>query len=79
MIKCISIASANDASVAMAEFISGSEEAFVSQMNEKAAALGMKDTTFINCCGLDTDNHLNKCPRHCTDVKGINDPSSSDP
>ena len=58
MIKCISIASANDASVAMAEFISGSEEAFVAQMNKKAAALDMKDTTFINCCGLDTDNHL---------------------
>ena len=58
LIKCISIASANDASVAMAEFISGSEEAFVAQMNKKAAALGMKDTTFINCCGLDTDNHL---------------------
>lgn len=58
MIKCISIASANDASVAMAEFISGSEEAFVAKMNEKAKALGMNDTTFVNCCGLDTDNHM---------------------
>ncbi len=58
MIKCISIASANDASVAMAEFVSGSEEAFVAEMNEKAKSLGMKDTTFVNCCGLDTDNHL---------------------
>ena len=58
MIKCISIASANDACVAMAEFISGSEEAFVAEMNEKAKALGMNDTTFVNCCGLDVDGHM---------------------
>lgn len=44
MIKCISVASANDACVAMAEFIAGSEDAFVAQMNERAAGLGMKDT-----------------------------------
>lgn len=58
MIKCISIASANDACVAMAEFISGSEEAFVTRMNERATELGMQDTHFINCCGLDTDGHM---------------------
>ncbi|MCM1256645.1 MAG: D-alanyl-D-alanine carboxypeptidase [Roseburia sp.] len=58
MIKCISIASANDASVAMAEFVAGSEEAFVAAMNEKAASLGMKDTHFVNCCGLDVDDHM---------------------
>ena len=58
MIKCISIASANDASVAMAEFVGGSEEAFVASMNEKAKALGMKDTHFVNCCGLDVDDHM---------------------
>jgi D-alanyl-D-alanine carboxypeptidase (penicillin-binding protein 5/6) len=58
LIKCISIASANDACVAMAEFISGSEEAFVEKMNEKAKALGMNDTTFRNCCGLEADGHL---------------------
>lgn len=58
MIKCISIASANDASVAMAEFVGGSEEAFVASMNEKAKALGMKDTHFVNCCGLDADDHM---------------------
>lgn len=57
MIKCISIASANDASVAMAEYISGSEAEFVKQMNEKAKALGMENTNFVNCCGLDVDNH----------------------
>ena len=57
MIKCISIASANDASVAMAEFIAGSEESFVAKMNERAKGLGMKNTNFVNCCGLDTDNH----------------------
>ena len=58
MIKCISIASANDACVAMAEQISGSEAAFVEQMNKRAAELGMKDTNFVNCCGLDTDGHM---------------------
>ncbi len=53
MIKCISVSSANDACVAMAEHIAGSEEAFVAQMNEKAAELGMKHSHFMNCCGLD--------------------------
>lgn len=57
MIKCISIASANDASVAMGEFIAGSEESFVAKMNEKAKELGMEHTNFVNCYGLDTDNH----------------------
>lgn len=58
MIKCISIASANDASVAMAEHIAGSEELFVQLMNERAKALGMNDTHFINCCGLDVEGHV---------------------
>lgn len=58
MIKCISIASANDACVAMSEFIAGSETEFVRMMNERAAGLGMEDTTFFNCCGLDTDGHI---------------------
>lgn len=57
MIKCISISSANDASVAMAEFIAGSEEEFVARMNARAKELGMENTNFINCCGLDEDNH----------------------
>jgi D-alanyl-D-alanine carboxypeptidase (penicillin-binding protein 5/6) len=57
MIKCISIASANDASVAMAELVNGSEEEFVAKMNERAKELGMNNTNFVNCCGLDTDNH----------------------
>lgn len=57
MIKCISIASANDASVAMAEHIAGSEEEFVARMNAKAKELGMNNTNFVNCTGLDTDNH----------------------
>lgn len=57
MIKCISIASANDASVAMAEYIAGSEEAFVAKMNERAKELGMLNTNFVNACGLDVDNH----------------------
>lgn len=55
MIKCISIASANDAATAMAEKIAGSEEAFVKKMNEKAKALGMEHTQFKNCTGLDDD------------------------
>ncbi len=57
MIKCISIASANDASVAMAELLAGSEEEFVERMNERAAQLGMENTHFVNCYGLDTDGH----------------------
>lgn len=57
MLKCISIASANDASVAMAEYISGSETEFVKAMNDKAKELGMVNTNFVNCCGLDVDNH----------------------
>ncbi len=55
MIKCISIASANDAAVAMAEKVAGSEEAFVKKMNAKAKELGMKHTHFKNCSGLDDD------------------------
>ena len=58
LIKCISVASANDACVAMAEFICGSEEEFVAQMNKKAADLGMNDTHFVNCCGLSANGHL---------------------
>lgn len=58
MIKCISVASANDACVAMAELIAGSEEGFVAKMNERAKGLGMNDTTFVNCCGLDVDGHM---------------------
>lgn len=57
MIKCISIASANDASVAMAEHIAGSHEEFVARMNERAKELGMNNTNFVNCTGLDVDNH----------------------
>jgi D-alanyl-D-alanine carboxypeptidase (penicillin-binding protein 5/6) len=57
MIKCISIASANDASVAMAEHVAGSEEAFVVKMNQRAKELGMEHTNFVNCYGLDADNH----------------------
>lgn len=58
MLKCISVASANDACVAMAEYISGTEEEFVSQMNKRAEGLGMKNTHFVNCNGLDTDGHV---------------------
>lgn len=58
MIKCIAVSSGNDASVAVAEHIAGSEQAFVEMMNEKAAELGMTDTHFEDCCGLtDSDNH----------------------
>lgn len=58
MIKCISVASANDACVAMAEHICGSETEFVRQMNERAKGLGMNDTTFANCCGLEAEGHM---------------------
>lgn len=58
MIKCIAVASANDACVAMAEYIYGSETEFVNQMNERAKGLGMENTNFVNCNGLDIDGHL---------------------
>lgn len=58
MIKCIVIASGNDASVAVAEHIAGSEADFVEKMNAKATELGMVDTHFEDCCGLtDSDSH----------------------
>ena len=57
LIKCIVIASGNDASVAMAEYIAGSEEEFVRQMNLRAEGLGMKHTHFVNCNGLDAEGH----------------------
>ncbi len=58
MIKCIAVASGNDASVAVAEHVAGSEEAFVGMMNEKAQQLGMVDTHFEDCCGLtNSDGH----------------------
>ncbi|MGN1204847.1 MAG: D-alanyl-D-alanine carboxypeptidase family protein [Lachnospiraceae bacterium] len=58
MIKCIVISSGNDASVAVAEHIAGSEADFVERMNRKAAELGMQDTHFEDCCGLtDSDGH----------------------
>lgn len=57
LLKCISVASGNDACVCMAEYISGSEEAFVKQMNQRAADLGMVHTHFVNCNGLDADGH----------------------
>lgn len=58
MIKCIAISSANDACVAMAEYICSSESAFVDRMNDRAFSLGMTGTHFVNCCGLDADGHL---------------------
>ena len=58
MLKSICVVSANDCAVAMAEYISGSEEAFVILMNEKAKKLGMNDTTFKNCHGIDEEGHL---------------------
>lgn len=58
MIKAVVVASANDAAVALAEAISGTEEEFVNKMNEKAKVLGMNDTTFKNCNGLDEEGHL---------------------
>ena len=58
MIKAICVSSANDAAVAVAELVGGSEPVFVEQMNARAAALGMEQTTFRNACGLDAEGHL---------------------
>lgn len=65
LIKCIVIASGNDASVAMAEYIGGDEGTFVRMMNERAAGLGMERTRFVDCCGL-TDS-----PDHVTTARDI--------
>ncbi len=58
MIKAVVVASANDAAVALAELVSGTEDEFVACMNEKAKALGMNDTVFMNCNGLDEEGHV---------------------
>ena len=58
MLKAITVVSANDCVVAMAEYLGGTEEGFVKMMNDKAKELGMNDTTFKNCHGLDEDGHL---------------------
>lgn len=58
LIKATVIMSANDAAVVLAEAVAGSEEAFVAQMNEKAQQLGMNDTVFKNCNGLDEEGHV---------------------
>ena len=65
LIKCIVIASGNDASVAMAEYIAGSEDEFVRMMNERAAGLGMSNTHFVDCCGL------TESPDHYTTARDI--------
>ncbi len=67
LFKGISVASANDATVAMAEYIAGSEEEFVKLMNKKVKDLGLKHTHFSNCTGLDTDNHYSTAK----DLSGI--------
>ncbi|MBQ5902392.1 MAG: D-alanyl-D-alanine carboxypeptidase, partial [Clostridia bacterium] len=58
LLKAVVIASANDATVALGEAVAGSEEGFVALMNEKAKSLGMTNTTFKNCTGLDAEGHL---------------------
>ena len=58
MLKAIAVVSANDCVVALAEYLGGTEEGFVQMMNDKAKELGMNDTTFKNCHGLDEDGHV---------------------
>lgn len=58
LLKATAVNSANDASMALAEYVAGGEEAFVARMNERAAELGMKDTVFQNPTGLDADGHV---------------------
>ena len=58
LVKCITVVSGNDAAVAMAEYLAGSETAFVEQMNRRAKELGMGDTTFLNCTGLPAQGHV---------------------
>lgn len=58
MLKAVAVASGNDAAVALAEFVAGSEEGFVDLMNKRAKELGMENTNFVNCNGLDAEGHL---------------------
>ena len=58
MLKAMCVVSANDCTVAMAEFLAGSQEAFVEKMNTRAKELGMNDTCFKNCHGIDEDGHI---------------------
>jgi len=58
LLKAVTVASANDAAVALGEFIAGSEEGFVERMNSRAAELGMKNTVFLNCTGLPQEGHV---------------------
>jgi len=58
MLKAVAVASGNDAAVALAEHLAGSEEAFVARMNQRAAELGMGDTHFVNCTGLPAEGHV---------------------
>lgn len=58
MLKCMCVVSANDCTVAMAEYLCGSTDAFVSKMNQRAKELGMNDTCFKNCHGIDEDGHI---------------------
>lgn len=65
LLKCVAVASGNDASVSLAEYVAGTEEEFVVRMNEKAKELGMENTHFVDCCGL-TDS-----PEHYTTARDI--------
>jgi len=58
MLKCVAVVSGNDAAVALAEHLAGSEEGFVERMNQRARELGMADTCFVNCTGLPAAGHL---------------------
>lgn len=58
LLKAVAVASGNDAAVALAEYLAGSEQAFVDKMNQRAKELGMNDTHFCNCNGLPADGHL---------------------
>ncbi len=68
MLKCIAVSSANDCACAMAEHLAGSEEAFVGMMNAKAKELGMNDTTFVNCTGLDDGENADQHKTSAHDI-----------
>ncbi len=68
MLKCIAVSSANDCACAMAEHIAGSEEAFVGMMNQRAAELGMQDTKFVNCTGLDDGENASEHKTSAHDI-----------
>ena len=71
LIKSVAVASANDSCVALAEAVSGDEKVFVKEMNRRAKELGMDNTNFVNCTGLDVEGHYSSAYDLCLAIKAL--------